>query len=120
MFRAMQPQPQENLQERQEREIRAKINLIDLKNPENSGTSLATISAILGILQGGQFSREFIEEMYYATRDKVDEHHERADESFMALPLEARRLISRVNVEFGRIHEKFKALWEEGRNNLTF
>lgn len=120
MFRANQ-HAQGNPLQRQEDSIRQKISAIDLKSSENMARSLEAIEAILGMLDRGHFSHAFISDMYYETRDSVDEHHEKiADESFMALPVEARRSIGYVNVQFARIFSKFEELWEDSTSNLRF
>lgn len=117
MFRGQQHH-QENLQQRLEDSIRRQINAIDLKSGEDLARSLEAIEAILGMLQGNQFSRKFINDMYYETRDKVDEHHNRKID--MDLPFEIRRAIGLINVKFGDIHSVFEGLWSESRNNLNF
>ncbi len=112
MFRAT-PSAQES-QRRQEDSMRRKIMGIDLKNPGNMAWSLETIKEIQAMLNEGYFSHQFILDMYYETKDKVDEHHnQKADESFMALSLDERILIGHVNVEFGNIHGKLEELWRE-------
>lgn len=119
MFRNNQ---QDNQQDNQQEDlIKQKMSLIDLKNVENQDGSLEAIKVVLEMIEDKHLSPQFITAMYYETKYKVDDHHEKISKGgYRHLSVETFRSISIINVKFAEIHFKFQELWEESKNNLVY